>query len=232
MLKDRAVYFCGVSDIVEPYPEWRAFKKQLTGNEWDYDFRRLFFTWCPDITTGKFQEWIEIATRDKTAGWIFPGDLWVGPDSTVHIVWSERALDERLRERFFPEARQSQSINYAAVRDGKVVLRRSWLTAQEGKSTEFPSAPRFQAAPDDRLFLIYYVHGTDPAGGRLSENRLVEILSGGETGETVKIGFKSPFTSYFTTTVRAGSPPSETLELLGQREGAPQTMSYARVKLR
>jgi len=232
MLKNRAVYFCGVSDIVEPYPEWRAFKKQLTGNEWDYDFRRLFFTWCPDITTGKFQEWIEIASRDKTAGWISPGDLWVGPDRTVHIVWTERALDERLREKFFSEAKQSHSLNYAAVRDGKVLVRQTLLIAGAGKSNEYPSAPRFQATPDNRLFLIYYVHGSDAAGKRVSENRVMEILSGGETGESVKIGFKSPFTSYFTATVRAGSPPSETLELLGQREGAPQTMSYARVKLR
>jgi hypothetical protein len=53
VLKNRAVHFCGVSDIVEPYPEWRACKKQLTGNEWDYDFRRLFYTWTPDITREK-----------------------------------------------------------------------------------------------------------------------------------------------------------------------------------
>jgi hypothetical protein len=232
MLKHRAVYFCGVSDIVEPYPEWRAFKKQLTGNEWDYDFRRLFFTWCPDITTGKFQEWIEIANRDKTCGWVSPGDLCVGPDGTVHIVWTERALDERLREKFFPDARQSHSVNYAELRDGKVVVRRSLLTAEAGKSNEFPSAPRFHATPDNRLFLIYYVHGTDGAGKHVSENRVMEIFSGGKTGEAVKVGFKSPFTSYFTATVRGGSLPSETIELLGQREGAPQTMSYARVKLR
>jgi hypothetical protein len=31
--------------------------------------------------------------------------------------------------------------------------------------------------------------------------------------------------------VRGGSPPSKTLELLGQREGAALTMSYARVRL-
>ncbi len=232
MLKNRAVYFCGVSDIVEPYPEWRAFKKQLTGNEWDYDFRRLFFTWCPDITTGKFQDWIEIASRDKTAGWISPGDLWVGPDSTVHIVWTERALDERLREKFFSEAKQSHSLNYEAVRDGKVLVRQTLLIAEAGKSNEYPSAPRFQATPDNRLFLIYYVHGSDAAGKRVSENRVMEILSSGKAGEAGRVGFKSPFTSYFTATVRAGSPPSETLELLGQHEGAPQTMSYARIKLR
>jgi hypothetical protein len=232
MLKNRAVYFCGVSDIVEPYPEWRAFKKKLTGNEWDYDFRRLFFTWCPDIKTGKFQEWIEIASRDKTAGWISPGDLWVGPDGTAHIIWTERALDERLREKFFPEGKQHHSLNYATVRNGKVLTRETLLVAEAAKSNEYPAAPRFQPTPDNRLFLIYYVHGADAAGRRVSENRVTEILPGGRTGEAAKIGFKSPFTSYFTATVRAGSPPSYTLELLGQREGAPQTMSYARVKLR
>jgi len=232
MLKNRAVYFCGVSDIVEPYPEWRAFKKQLTGNEWDYDFRRLFFTWCPDIARGKFQDWIEIASRDKTCGWISPGDLWVGPDGTAHIVWTERALEERLREKFFPEAKQSHSVCYAMVRDGKVAARQTLLIAEAGKGNEYPSAPRFQVTPDNHLFLIYYVHGTDSTGKRVSENRLMEILRDGKTGETVKISFKSPFTSYFTATVRAGSLPSNMLELFGQREGAPQTMSYARVKLR
>jgi hypothetical protein len=40
-----------------------------------------------------------------------------------------------------------------------------------------------------------------------------------------------PFSSYFTTTVRAGSPASSALEMLGPREGAPLTISYARVRL-
>lgn len=232
MLKERAVYFCGVSDIVEPYPEWRAFKKELTGREWDYDFRRLFFTWCPDITTGKFQDWIEIASRDKTAGWISPGDLWVGPDGTVHIVWTERAIDERLREKFFPDAKQSHSLQYAVVRAGKVVQQRTLLVGEEGKSREFPSAPRFQVTPDNRLFLIFYVQGSDATGKRVSENRLMEILPGGTPSPAVRVAFQKPFTSYFTATVRAGSPPSSTLELLGHREDGSQTISYGRIKLR
>jgi hypothetical protein len=54
-IANRQVYFCGVSDIIEPYPEWRAFKRQLTGQEWDYDFRRLFYTWTPDVTREPFR---------------------------------------------------------------------------------------------------------------------------------------------------------------------------------
>jgi hypothetical protein len=119
-LKDRAVYYCGVSDVVEPYQAWCDYKKQLIGQEWDYDIRRLFFTWSDDITTGKLHPWVEIASRDKTCGWLFPCDLWVAPDKAVHLLWTERAVDTRLREKLFPAARQSEAMNYAVVREGKV----------------------------------------------------------------------------------------------------------------
>ena len=230
-LKNRAVHLCGVSDIVEPYPEWRAYKKQLTGKEWDYDFRRLFYTWTPDITRSKFHEWVEIASRDKTCGMISPGDLWLGPDGAVHLVWTERALDERLRAKFFPEAKQSQAVNYALLREGKVVLRRTLMLAEEGKPGETGSWPRFQATPDNHLFVICYVSGQGGDGKAVSENRLIEIHPGGEVSAPARVPLSKPFTSYFTATVRGGSPPSKTLELLGQREGAALTMSYARVRL-
>lgn len=230
-LKNRAVFVYGVSDIVEPYPEWRAFKKQLTGNEWDYDFRRLFFTWTPDITKEKFRDWIEIASRDKTCGWIMPGDLWAAPDGAVHLVWSERAIDERLRAKFFPEAKQSHAINYAVVREGKVALRRTLAIAEEGKPGPSPSAPRFHVTSDNRLFVIYYVQGSEVTGKQVSENRLMEIRANGELSEPVRIGFQKPFTSYFTATVRAGSSPSNMLDFLGHRLGGSQTISYARVRL-
>ncbi len=230
-LKNRAVHFCGVSDIVEPYPEWRAYKKQLTGNDWDYDFRRLFYTWTRDITKEKFHDWIEIASRDRTCGWISPGDLWVGPDGAAHLVWAERALDERLRPKFFPDARQSHALKYAIVREGNVVFQRALALAEEGKPGEIPSAPRFQATPDNRLFVVFYVSGHDAAGKPVSENRLLEIYPDGESSAQVKIPLAKPFTSYFTATMRGGSPPSRTVELLGHRAGAPLTISYARVRL-
>jgi hypothetical protein len=155
----------------------------------------------------------------------------VAPDGAAHIVWTERALDERLRQKFFPEAKQSQALNYAVVREGKVAARRTLLVAEEGKSNEIPSAPRFQVTPDNRLFLIFYVQGSDGSGQAVSENRLLELLPDGESGAPVRVPFKQPFTSYFTAGVRGGSPPSNTLELLGQRASAPLTMSYARVRL-
>ena len=231
MLKKRAVHFCGVSDIIEPYPEWRAFKKQLTGQQWDYDFRRLFYTWTPDITREKFHPWVEIASRDKTCGWITPGDLWVGPDGAAHLVWTERALDERLRAKFFPEAKQSHALNYAVVRDGKVVLRRTLTLSEEGKPGKVGSWPCFHVTPNNRLFVFCYVGGQAADGKAIAENRLIEIGPGGELGPPITVPFAKPFTAYFTTTVRGGSLASNTIELLGERQGVPSTMSYGRARL-
>jgi hypothetical protein len=230
-LKDRQVHFCGVSDIVEPNEAWRAFKKELTGRDWDYDFRRLFYTWSPDITTGEFEPWVEIASREETCGWINPGDLWPSSDGTVHILWTERAINPALREKFFPDARQSHSLNYAVLRDGKVLSRRILHVAEEGKSNEHPGRGRFHITPENRLFVFFYVQGSNAAGQRVSENRLLEILPDGSITQAIHVPLDRPFTDFFTATVRAGSPPSNTLELLGVRQGSSRTISFARIRL-
>jgi hypothetical protein len=230
-LQNRAAYFCGVSDIIEPNPAWRAYKKELTGREWDYDFRRLFFTWSPNLARENFRPWIEIASRESTCGGISPGDLWVAPDQAIHLIWTERALDERLRERFFPEARQTHQLNYAIVRDGQVVLRRTLMEAREGESREIPAAPRFHITPSNRLFVICYVSGTAPDGHSVSENRLFELRKGGEPGVMEILPFQQPFHTFFTATPRAGSAPSEFLDLLGHQVNRPDTISYARIRL-
>lgn len=231
MLKDRAVYFCGVSDIIEPKKEWRKYKKELTGKEWDYDFRRLFFTWCEDITTGKFHPWVEIASREETCGWIFPADLWVAPDGSVYILWTERAIDERLREKFFPGAKQSHSLNYAILRNGKIEFRGTIAVAEEGKPEPKPGAGRFHVTPDNRLFVIYFLEGADAAGKPFAENRILEITEGRIFGNHVKLPLKQPFSSFFTSTVRAGSKPSELIDMLGIQWGVKNAISYARIRL-
>lgn len=230
-LRDREVHFFGVSDVVEPYQAWREFKRELTGQQWDYDFRRLFYTWTRDITKEPFAGWVEIVSRDKTCGWVSPGDLWLSPKGGVHLLWSERAIDERLRAKFFPEAKQSHTLNYAVFHDGKVVRRRTLMESTEDKPGLIGSAGRFHVTPDNRIFVVCYASGTDVGGSRVAENRILEILPDGSAGVPVRLPLAKPFTSYFTTTVRGGSPPSQTLELLGPRAGAGNTISYARVRL-
>lgn len=230
-LRQGAVYFCGVSDIIEPNPAWRAFKKELTGREWDYDFRRLFFTWTPDIRREPFKPWVEVASRESTCGWVTPGDLWVAPSGEVHLVWIERALDERLREKFFPGEPQRHSLRHAVVRDGQVIRRSVLLEGGDGLSGEVPSAARFHVTPRGGLVVVAYVGGRDSEGRAVSENRWYQLSAKGTVRHSGRLPFQSPFTSFFTATPRAGSAPSRFLDLLGHRAGAAQTISYARVRV-
>lgn len=230
-VKGRAVHFCGVSDIVEPNRTWREYKQKLTGQKWDYDFRRLFYTWTDDITSGKFAPWVEIASREKTCGWISPGDLWLAPDGTVHILWTERALDERLREKFFPHEKQARLLQYAVLHAGKVIRRQTLLAAVEGESQEVAQWARLHAAPDGRLYAFYYVSGVDMAGKPVSENRLRELRLDGTCGPEKRVPLQHPISHFFTATVRAGSLPSNILDVLGSRADAQNKISYARIRL-
>lgn len=230
-VKNKAVYFFGVSDVLEPYQAWREHKRKLTGQAWDYDFRRLFYTWTPDVTTQQFRPWVEIASRDKTGGFVWPCDLRVGPDNEVQLLWTERAIDERLRESFFPKARQSHGLYYGVVRDGELVAKQTILESTEDKPGLHGSAARFHEAPGRRLFVVFYASGVDEEGKAVSENRVFEISRDSKFSRSVRIPLAKPFTTYFTATTRAGSPPSSTLDMLGQRQGETAVMSYARVQL-
>jgi hypothetical protein len=229
-LSSRRVFFCGVSDIIEPYQVWREYKKKLTGREWDYDFRRLFLTWSDDITTGKFHDWVEVASRDKTCGWISPADLYVLPGGNdLLILWTERTLDERLREKFFPKAKQRHALEMGLVRSGKLVRRTTLVEGGEGGlGGQRPGSARFHVLPDGRLFACYFVSGSDDQGKSLHENRLVEVLPDGSLGKPMTVPLKQPLSSFFNATVRAGNQPSPWLDLLGTVD---RTLRYARIRL-
>lgn len=230
-LRDRRVHFCGVSDIVEPNSAWRAYKRELTGQDWDYDFRRLFYAYSPDIATGEFRPWIEIASREKTAGWITPCDLWVDPAGDVRILWTERAIDTRLREKFFPREEQSYALQYAVLRDGNVVLRKTLLESSETNPGVVCSFARFHVTPDHRLFVFCYAEDVAAEGGSERGNRLFEIVEDGQPGAMVAVPLQSPLTSFYTATPRAGSAPSWTLDLLGTAAGSPTAVRYVRLTL-
>ncbi|MCL2623366.1 MAG: hypothetical protein FWD31_06840, partial [Planctomycetaceae bacterium] len=221
---------------------WAAYKKELTGRDWDYDFRRLFFTWTNDIANEEFQPWVEISSREETCGWIMPCDLYVTGccagdtrDESVHVLWSERAIDARLREKFFPDAKQYEALYHAVIRDGKVVQRHDVMIRHENEVKPVASTGRFHATPDGRLWVVYYVHGTerDEVSGErksVSENRIMEIKDGKPTGTFRTLPLKTPFSSFFTASVRAGNAPSVILDLHGTCPNSDQ-LRYAAVNI-
>ena len=233
-LVDRKVFFCGVSDITEPNPAWSAFKKELTGRA-GYDFRRLFFTWTNDISKEEFQPWIEISSREETCGSIMPCDLYVAPDESVHLLWTETAIDTRLREKFFPDEKQSEALCHAVIRNGKIQKRSNIIICHENEVKPVASMGRFHSTPDGRLWVVYYVSGTEKneeTGTEIvvSENRISEIKNGKPSHEYQTIPLKIPFSTFFTASVRAGNAPSAILDLHGTCPNSNQ-VRYAAVRL-
>ena len=224
-LKDREVHFLGVSDIIEPKKAWKEHKFKLTGRKWDYDFRRLFYTYSEDIETGDFHDWIEVASREKTGGHIFPCDLWLAPDGLVHILWTERALDERLQEEFFSDEKQSHALNYAIIEKGEVIFRQPIMLSEEVDEI-LPGRGRFQVTPENRVFVFYYVHGKN---NDFKENRLVEILADHSLSTSVKVELQKPFSNFYTATIRGGSAPSNIIDVYGQ--DGKNEMRYARIRI-
>jgi hypothetical protein len=212
----------GVSDIVEPNEPWRQFKRESTGREWDYVFRRLFFTWSDNIVEGQFHAWIPIADREATAGFLFPNDLFVHSDGQVSLLWTDTAVDARLRDRFFPSARQRTGLDYAKVRDGQVMQRGSVLHHHEGKGGPIPGRSRFHVSPEGRLWIFHHFEESGP------QNALVEVGPEETLCASLPVSLRIPLVSFFTNSVRAGCAPSSTLDILGQSGNA---MRYARIAL-
>lgn len=259
MLKNRAVHFAGAA----AYNRWArvsAKNRNLAGRRYGNRWRRLFYTWTPDITKKGFSRWIEVGSTHDTGGWLFPGDLWVDDESVAHIAWFEAPVNEELREQHFPDLKYVYSLKYARVKDGKVLLRRTLAEGGEGKSPEIPGycvsgayvrypskkekdgylqqrvagrgQPRFHVLPNGRLFALYFVGGTDADGQELAENRLIEILPDGSTGAPVRIPLEHPLIEYFVATPRGGSRPSAFIDVLGYRKSTlMKKICYARIRL-
>ena len=214
-LVNRAVHLLGISDIVEPVKAWRQFKQELTGKGWDYDFRRLFYTWTPDVTAAPFAPWVEIASREKTCGWINNLDLNVSPQGWVDLLWLEKSLDVRLRERFFPGESLTITLNYGRVKDGQVCSCLTLLEWAEGTTGEVPVWGRFHRTGDGRLFVFYACRTEKDRGEKNLENRLIEILPEAACGKEATVGLTEPLGSFMTATPRAGNLASELLDLYG-----------------
>lgn len=231
-LKNRAAHVMAISDIIEPVKAWREYKLELNnGRTWDYDFRRLFYVWTPDIASEPFSEWIEIASREKTAGHITNLDISVDQSGRAHLLWLDQSVwNPKVRDKFFPEVPITYSLETCVVDRGQVVQRTTIAEGGEGKSSVIPGYARFQKTPDGRLFVFYYCSGADETGKGIAENRVVELLPDGTVGTPVRVPLQAPFTSFMTATERGGSPPSDVLEVLGQASGMPG-LTYARINL-
>lgn len=232
VLADGVCHALALGDVMEPVEAWRRGKPGATS--WNYVFRRLFYCSNPNIATSQFGEPLEIDNLDKTAGHMQNLDLWVDRDGAAHLLYLKKSIGyPDMRDRFFPGVPITQSLEHCIVRENKIIGRDTLVLAGEGATAAEPDWARFHATEDGRLFVFYHCVSTDAKGGKLDENRLLEVLPGGKHTASVVVPLKYPFAAWFmTATERGGSPPSHLLEVLGTCVGQPATaIHYARIRL-
>ncbi len=223
-LRNRAAYVLAIGDIVEPVEEWRRYKREKTQREWDYVFRRLFFTWTPNVLSEPFSPPIEIDNVDATGGHITNLDLWLDSRGTVHLLYLRQQTTPLLREKYFPDLPLRATLEHCAVQEGRIVQRQTLLEGGEGLNNPRPLYARFHSLDGKRLVVVYAATNTD--GTRF--NALLPLLP--RRGEPQTIPLREPFSVFFTACERGGNKPSHTLDLFGIAQ-EPEVLRYACVQL-
>lgn len=228
-LKNGAGHILAIGDIVEPTEEWRNFKKEKTGRDWDYVFRRLFYAWSPDAHTRPFHEPLEIDTVDATAGHITNLDLWLDRDGRAYLLYLKQPVQTALmRDRFFPDRKMIRSLECVRVNRGRVEERMTLMTGGEGQDGPDPHYARFQATPEGALYVVFTAGFLNSGQQPVVETRIQRILP--RRGDAATIPLRQPFSTFFTATERGGSKSSRLLDLYGiGHNGNP--LRYARIQL-
>lgn len=252
-LKDRAVHLVAISDIDEPNQEWMAYKRHYTGENWDFDFRILYYTSTDDIVNNDFAEPVVIEDHDSTAGHIKHLDLYVDSDNIVHVLYIARNIWKPfMRDKFWPAKRLFAELKVARLKDGQVldktVIARCsedpdgdlWSFApptgeknagESFRTNDFaPKHGAFHVTPSGRLFVLYSMGGFDQAGIEYGESYLKEIGCD-PTAETIKLAVEEPSNCFFVATPRTGSSPSEFVDLMGMSLKNPNQINYLRFKI-
>ncbi|MHC4741436.1 MAG: hypothetical protein ACYS8Z_05970 [Planctomycetota bacterium] len=229
-LRAGAGHVMAIGDIVEPVEEWRKLKFEKLKRQWDYVFRRLFYTWTPNIRDTEFAAPIEIDTVEKTGGHISNLDLYVDKAGAAHLLYLKRPHQyDFIRDKYFPGQAMTTHLEYTVVKKGRVVSRKTLAESSPGSTGMAPSFGRFHVGADESLYVI--VSGTGgKAGSRASGNFVGRIAGGSAKPEFTRIALEHPFGTFFTNTMRGGSAPSDIVDIFGIADDNPN-LRYARIRL-
>lgn len=192
----------------------------------------LGYCWSPDIATQPLSDWVPIVDVLAQAGEVWNCDLFVDAEGDCHILWWEASIDARLRPAFFADVPLTRALKHGVVRGGKMIFSQTLVEGGEGVGPVRPIWGQFHVTPDERLF-VYYSQSCSGAGCEHpgTTNWLVEVTKTGH-GAPVKLEVAHPLEMLFMTAKpNGGSPPSNTLEVVGRPAGMPLTINYLRVKL-
>jgi hypothetical protein len=229
-LRDGSAHMMAIGDIVEPVTEWRKLKYEKLKRDWDYVFRRLFYTFTGNIRSTGFSVPIEIDTVEKTCGHIRNLDLYIDQTGAAHLLYLRQPHQyEFIRDKYFPGQAMTVHLEHVIVKDGKVLSRRTLAEKPGGPAGFEPSFGRFHISGAGELYVI--AAGTSVEKGRRTYgNFLGRIPAGKKKPKFERIRLKHPFGNFFTNTPRGGSAPSDVIDLFGIADDGPN-LRYARIRI-
>ncbi len=224
LLRHRAASVLAIGDIVEPVEEWRQYKRERTQREWDYVFRRLFFTWTPNVLSEPFRPPLEVDNVDATGGHITNFDLWLDSSGVMHVLYLRQPTTPLLRDRYFPNLPLRTSLEHCTIREGQMLSRQTLMEGGEGLATDVPQYARFHSTNGRRLLVVFAA--TRPDGTWY--NALLPVVP--RKGSPQTFPLRQPFRVFFTATERGGSTPSRVIDLFGVAQDGRE-LRYAQVML-
>lgn len=203
-------------------------------------FRRLYYTWTPDITKEEFSSYIEIANSHENGENLRVLDMWLDPESVANVIWLSNPINKEIRDKYFPDIKRKWSLNFAKIKKGEILMNKILLETGEGVQKDLIndniencsiSWGRFHILPNNRLFVIFHIAGTKQDNTKVDENLLMELFADGSVSMPHIIPMKNPMSFFFTATPRGGSLPSETIDIIGRGNSDTNLVRYARIKL-
>lgn len=229
-LDKRRAHVMAIGDIVEPVKKWRELKFKNLNRKWDYVFRRLFYTFTPDIAREEFAPVIEVDSVEDTCGHIRNLDMHIDETGAAHLLYLKRPHQYAfIRDEYFPGQPMTSHLEHVVIRDGRIIRRRTIIESQKGNRGIEPSFARFHAGPAGSLFVIFAGTAVSDGQSRFA-NFIIPVSSQGTTARPVPLPLEHPFHNFFTNTPRAGSQPSDVADLFGIADDNPN-LRYARVRI-
>ncbi|NLO32287.1 MAG: hypothetical protein GX117_02865 [Candidatus Hydrogenedentes bacterium] len=206
-LHDFAAYMLAIGDIVEPVDAWREYKFEQTERQWDYVFRRLFYTWRPDIRTTPFADALEIDTVDDTAGYITNQDLWIDSDGTAWILYIRFEVQNALlRDKFFPDKSIDPSLILAQIDPNGTVHKEVLVPESPERGI---SQAKFQVSAKGHLYAVICLSGEE--GGV----NIMPLHAHAPDRNLIPVPLEHPLGSFCLATTRAGNAPSNWIDMFG-----------------
>lgn len=200
-------YVFAVQDIVEPNTEWLAYKRQVTGEMWDFDFRSIWMNYTPDIRTQEFAPAVRVCDREATCGWTDNLDCCYTADGEMLLAVREQNVHQRfMRDHFFPQEKLYSRLSVYRFAGG--VLQETFVVdeASEENGDAARYTALFHTAADGSVYLAWNKSGGE--GGLAAGTYLMPLATRESRYLNAQTGF------LFGSKARLGAAPDDRMDIL------------------